>query len=113
MVDNTFMGPIFSSPMKHGADIVVYSATKFFGGHSDLVAGIVMGSKELIGQVKVTRTVLGSNSDPDTTWLIHRSLGTLQIRMEKQQENAKKIVDFPPPPPQRGACGVPGAGVHG
>ncbi|MBK8794390.1 MAG: aminotransferase class I/II-fold pyridoxal phosphate-dependent enzyme [Holophaga sp.] len=94
MMDNTFMGPIFSTPIQQGADLVLYSATKFFGGHSDLVAGIVMGRKELMGQVKVMRTILGSNSDPDTAWLIHRSLGTLQIRMEKQQENALKIVEF-------------------
>lgn len=93
-VDNTFMGPIFSSPREFGADLILYSATKFIGGHSDIVAGLAMGSRELIGQVKVTRTVLGSNSDPDTAWLILRSLGTLQIRMEKQQENALRIVEF-------------------
>ena len=78
MVDNTFMGPIFSKPLQHGADILLYSATKFFGGHSDVVAGIAMGSKALMGQVKVMRTILGSNSDPDSAWLVHRSLGTLQ-----------------------------------
>ena len=94
MMDNTFMGPIFSTPIQQGADLILYSATKFFGGHSDLVAGIVMGRKDLMSQVKVMRTILGSNSDPDTAWLIHRSLGTLQIRMEKQQEIAIKIVEF-------------------
>lgn len=94
MVDNTFMGPIFCHPLDLGADLLLYSATKFFGGHSDLVAGIAMGSKEIMGMVKVMRTILGSNSDPDTAWLIHRSLATLQIRMEKQQENAVKIVDY-------------------
>ena len=94
MVDNTFLGPIFLSPLKLGADLLLYSATKFIGGHSDVVAGIAMGSKELLGHVKVMRTILGSNTDPDTAWLINRSLGTLQIRMEKQQENALKIVEF-------------------
>ena len=94
MVDNTFMGPIFSKPLALGADILLYSATKFFGGQSDLVAGIAMGSAALVGQIKVMRTILGSNSDPDTAWLIQRSLGTLQIRMEKQQEGALKIVEF-------------------
>lgn len=94
MVDNTFMGPIFCSPIKLGADIVLYSATKFFGGHSDLVAGLSMGSGEDMALIKAYRTILGSNSDPDTAWLIHRSLGTLQIRMENQQKNAKKIVEF-------------------
>ncbi len=94
MVDNTFMGPIFSNPLKLGADLVLYSATKFFGGHSDLVAGITMGSKALMGPVKVFRTILGSIADPDTAWLIHRSLATLQLRMEHQQESALKIVEF-------------------
>lgn len=94
MVDNTFMGPIFSSPLKLGADIVLYSATKFFGGHSDLVAGLAMGSKSDLAIIKAYRTILGSNSDPDTAWLIHRSLGTLQIRMENQQKSAVKIVEF-------------------
>jgi len=93
-VDNTMMGPVFSSPLKLGADIVLYSATKFFGGHSDLVAGLSMGRKELMSQVKLYRTILGSTSDPDTAWLIHRSLGTLQLRMENQQKNAVKIVDM-------------------
>lgn len=94
IVDNTFMGPIFSKPLHHGADVLVYSATKFFGGHSDVVAGIAMGSAALVSQIKVMRTILGSNSDPDSAWLIHRSLGTLQLRMEKQQESTLRIVDF-------------------
>jgi len=94
LVDNTFMGPLFQQPLELGAHLVLYSATKFFGGHSDLVAGLAMGSVELVGQVKVMRTILGSNSDPDTAWLIHRSLGTLQLRMEKQQEHARRIVGF-------------------
>jgi methionine-gamma-lyase len=94
IVDNTFMGPIFSKPLDLGADILVYSATKFFGGHSDVVAGVAMGTKERVGQIKVMRTILGSISDPDTAWLIQRSLGTLQLRMEKQQESTLRIVDF-------------------
>lgn len=94
VVDNTFLGPIFSRPRDLGADIVLYSATKFIGGHSDLVAGIAMGSREAIDKIKATRTILGANSDPDTAWLILRSLGTLQLRMEKQQESAIRLVDF-------------------
>ncbi|BDU77741.1 trans-sulfuration enzyme family protein [Mesoterricola sediminis] len=94
MVDNTFMGPIFSRPLDQGADVILYSATKFLGGHSDLVAGVAMGSAELVGQIKVMRTILGSNSDPDTAWLIQRSLGTLQLRMEHQQESAQRIAEF-------------------
>ncbi len=93
-VDNTFMGPIFSRPKELGADVILYSATKFIGGHSDLVAGVAMASKEAIGKIKATRTILGANSDADTAWLILRSLGTLQLRMEKQQENALLLVKF-------------------
>lgn len=109
MVDNTFMGPIFCKPLALGADILLYSATKFFGGHSDLVAGIAMGSAALVGQIKVMRTILGSNSDPDTAWLIHRSLGTLQIRMEKQQESALRIVEFLRQHPKVQAVAYPGS----
>jgi methionine-gamma-lyase len=94
MVDNTFLGPLFHRPLALGADIVLYSATKFFGGHSDAVAGLALASAELMGPIKVMRTILGSNSDPDTAWLIGRSLGTLQLRMEKQQENALRVVDL-------------------
>jgi methionine-gamma-lyase len=108
IVDNTFLGPIFCQPLNLGAHILVYSATKFFGGHSDLVAGIAMGSKEDVGLIKVFRTILGSNSDPDTAWLIHRSLATLQIRMEKQQENAVKIVEFLRRHPKVQAVAYPG-----
>jgi len=93
LVDNTFLGPIFSQPLRHGADVVLYSATKFFGGHSDLVAGLAMGAAAIVNQVRATRTILGSMSDPDTAWLIHRSLGTLQLRMEKQQDNTVRLVE--------------------
>ncbi|MGA2081707.1 MAG: aminotransferase class I/II-fold pyridoxal phosphate-dependent enzyme [Holophaga sp.] len=113
IVDNTFMGPMFSKPLQYGADILVYSATKFFGGHSDVVAGVAMGSKELMGQVKVTRTILGSCTDPDTAWLIHRSLGTLQIRMEKQQESTLRIVEFLRSHPKVTLVAYPGAKAMG
>jgi methionine-gamma-lyase len=94
LIDNTFLGPIFSQPLRHGADVVLYSATKFFGGHSDLVAGLALGPAAIINSVRATRTILGSMSDPDTAWLISRSLGTLQLRMEKQQANTVRLVDL-------------------
>eukprot|EP01105_Mastigella_eilhardi_P005200 TRINITY_DN16963_c0_g1_i1.p1 TRINITY_DN16963_c0_g1~~TRINITY_DN16963_c0_g1_i1.p1 ORF type:complete len:439 (+),score=142.89 TRINITY_DN16963_c0_g1_i1:58-1374(+) len=93
-VDNTFLGPIFTSPLQFGADVVIYSATKFLGGHSDVVAGAALGSHALIGQIKGYRCILGSNSDPDTAWLIQRSLPTLQLRMERQQSNALRLFDY-------------------
>jgi len=94
IVDNTFCGPVFCQPHKWGADVVLYSATKFIGGHSDVVAGVATGSVELVSKIKVMRTVLGSITDPDSAWLLTRSLSTLELRMRAEAENAKKIVDF-------------------
>ncbi|BDU73873.1 trans-sulfuration enzyme family protein [Mesoterricola silvestris] len=113
VVDNTFMGPIFSKPLALGADVILYSATKFLGGHSDLVAGVAMGSAALVGQIKVMRTILGSNSDPDTAWLIQRSLGTLQLRMEQQQASARRIVDFLLTHPKVQSVAYPGSPAMG
>ena len=95
-VDNTYMGPLWSSPMEHGADLVVYSATKYIGGHSDLIAGAVNGNAELMGRVKVLRTFLGNMANPHTCWLLLRSLETLKIRMEQQQRSAQEIAQFLP-----------------
>ena len=94
VVDNTFLGPLWQQPLHHGADLVIYSATKFIGGHSDLIAGVCLGSKELVGRVKVLRTFLGTILDPWTCWLLMRSLETLKIRMTEQMENAQKIALF-------------------
>jgi methionine-gamma-lyase len=93
-VDNTYMGPVWSKPLEIGADLVVYSATKFIGGHSDLIAGAVMGNAELMLRVKTLRTFLGNMVSPHTAWLMLRSLETLKIRMEKQSRNAEKVADF-------------------
>ena len=94
MVDNTFLGPMFQHPLKHGADIVLYSATKYIGGHSDLIAGAALGSHELMTRVTETRTILGTMATPLTGWLMMRSLETLSLRMTRQMENAKKVAAF-------------------
>ena len=93
-VDNTFLGPLFQHPLEFGADLVVYSATKFIGGHSDLIAGAVLGSEEMIKRVLQTRTFLGTASEPWTGWLILRSLETLKLRMTSQMKNARYVADF-------------------
>lgn len=93
-VDNTFMGPIWCSPLQHGADIVIYSATKYIGGHSDLIAGAVLGNQAIMQRVKVLRTFLGNMASPHTCWLLLRSLETLKVRMEQQARNAKKVAEF-------------------
>ncbi len=94
MVDNTFLGPLWQRPLDHGADIVIYSLTKYVGGHSDLVAGGVVGSTELLTPIAGFRTILGTMCDPQTGWMILRSLETLQLRMTRSCENAKRIAFF-------------------
>lgn len=92
-VDNTYMGPLWSHPIAHGADLVLYSATKFIGGHSDVIAGAVLGNTHLLKRMKVMRTFLGNMASPHTCWLLLRSLETLKVRMERQASNAQKIAD--------------------
>ncbi len=93
-VDNTYMGPLWSQPLKHGADIVLYSATKYIGGHSDVIAGAVLGNFEIIQRVKTLRTFLGNMPSPHTCWLLLRSLETLKVRMEQQMQNANIIAKY-------------------
>lgn len=90
-VDNTYMGPLWCKPMDHGADLVLYSATKYLGGHSDLIAGAIVGSADHIAQIKGMRTFLGNMPSPNTCWLLMRSLETLKIRMTQQEKNAVVI----------------------
>jgi methionine-gamma-lyase len=93
-VDNTYMGPLWQHPLKHGADLVLYSATKYIGGHSDVIAGACLGSKEVIARIKTLRTFLGNMAGPWTGWLLLRSLETLKVRMEQQARNAEVIANF-------------------
>ena len=93
-VDNTYMGPLWQHPLKHGADFALYSATKYIGGHSDVIAGACCGSNEVISRVKVLRTFLGNMAAPQTGWLLMRSLETLKIRMEQQASNAQKVSEY-------------------
>jgi methionine-gamma-lyase len=94
IVDNTYMGPLWSHPLKHGADMVVYSATKYIGGHSDVIAGACLGSKELMTRVRTLRTFLGNMAGPWTGWLLMRSLETLKVRMEAQARGAEVVANF-------------------
>lgn len=93
-VDNTYMGPVWQHPLKHGADLVLYSATKYIGGHSDVIAGACLGSKQLMARVKGLRTFLGNMAGPWTGWLLMRSLETLKIRMEQAALNASHVARF-------------------
>ncbi len=93
-IDNTFLGPLWSKPLAHGADIVLYSLTKYAGGHSDLVAGGVVGSKHWLGPIRMMRNTIGTICDPHTAWMLLRSLETVELRMSRAGENAAKVCAF-------------------
>lgn len=93
-IDNTFLGPLWQQPLQHGADICVYSLTKYAGGHSDLVAGSVVGSARLLGPVRSMRNVIGTILDPHSAWMLLRSLETLELRMSRAGENAERVCAF-------------------
>ena len=93
-IDNTFLGPLWAQPLRSGADLSVYSLTKYAGGHSDLVAGGITGSKDLINQIRMLRNTIGTITDPNTAWMLLRSLETLELRMEKAGRNAEQVCAF-------------------
>lgn len=93
-VDNTFLGPLWQHPLRHGAHLVLYSATKYIGGHSDVIAGACLGSRAHLARVRAMRTFLGTMAGPWTGWLLLRSLETLKLRMTSQMKNARYVADF-------------------
>jgi methionine-gamma-lyase len=93
-IDNTFLGPIWLQPLRHGADLVVYSLTKYAGGHSDLVAGGVLGAKKWLDPIRMMRNTIGTICDPNTAWMLLRSLETLELRMNRAGENAVTVCAY-------------------
>jgi methionine-gamma-lyase len=93
-IDNTFLGPLWAKPLAQGADLTIYSLTKYAGGHSDLVAGGLVGRKDLIDKVRSMRNTIGTICDPNTAWMLLRSLETLELRMDKAGANAEKVCAF-------------------
>jgi methionine-gamma-lyase len=94
VVDNTLLGPLFQKPLKQGADISLLSLTKYVGGHSDLVGGSISGAADLITQVKRWRGALGTQLDPNSCWMLMRSLETLDVRMKRANENARIVAEY-------------------
>lgn len=94
IVDNTFATPAVAQPLKWGADIVVYSATKYLGGHSDFIGGAVMSNKENMEHIHRFFTLYGSIMSPFDAWLLARSMRTLELRMKQHSENALKVAKF-------------------
>ncbi len=94
VVDNTFLGPVFQSPLQFGLDLVVYSATKFLAGHSDMLGGVVLGrDPEPITALRGSRAVLGNILQPDECWILDSRLPTVDLRMVRQSKNAQRVAE--------------------
>jgi len=94
MIDSTFGTPINQRPAEFGIDLVMHSGTKYLGGHSDLICGVVAGRRELMQRIWETRTTLGNCMDPHASWVLVRGLKTLAVRVARQNENAQGVAGF-------------------
>jgi len=94
MIDNTFASPVNQNPIAFGIDVVLHSATKYLGGHSDICAGAVLGSQQTIDTVFETAKNLGGNLSDYTVWLLERSIKTLYLRVQAQNANAQQLAEF-------------------
>jgi methionine-gamma-lyase len=113
VVDNTFLTPVLQQPAKFGIDIVIHSATKYLNGHGDVVAGIICGTKEMIGEIKMTALKdIGATMSPHDAWLILRGIKTLPIRMERHCNNAQRVAEFLEQHPKIDKVYYPGLASH-
>jgi cystathionine beta-lyase/cystathionine gamma-synthase len=94
MIDATFGTPINQHPAEFGIDLVMHSGTKYLGGHTDLICGVVAGRADLIQKIHATRTTLGNCMDPHASWMLVRGLKTLALRVARQNENALRVAQF-------------------
>ncbi|MHC4924125.1 MAG: trans-sulfuration enzyme family protein [Planctomycetota bacterium] len=93
-VDNTFLGPVFQHPIAMGADLAIYSATKYLAGFSDMLGGVVLGKDtDVVTRIRGTRAILGNIRQPDECWLLDSRLATVNLRMNRQSKNAERIVE--------------------
>ncbi|WP_323001201.1 cystathionine gamma-synthase family protein [Denitromonas sp.] len=94
MCDNTLLGPLFQQPLRHGIDLVIYSLTKYVGGHSDLIAGAVTGAQAQLKRLRQWRSTTGCMLDPQSSWLLARSMETLGLRMRRAAASADAVAQW-------------------
>jgi cystathionine beta-lyase/cystathionine gamma-synthase len=94
LIDSTFATPINQRPLEFGIDVVLHAATKYLGGHTDLICGVAAGHQDVIDQIKATRTTLGGVMDPHAAFLLLRGIKTLAVRVERQNESALRVAEF-------------------
>ncbi|MEM4701151.1 MAG: PLP-dependent transferase, partial [Candidatus Bathyarchaeia archaeon] len=112
VVDSTLATPYNLTPIKFGIDVVVHSATKYLGGHNDITAGIVCGSKDFVQNLKRNRKILGGTLDPAAAWLLLRGLKTLVLRMERHNKNGMQVAKFLEKHPKVAKVYYPGLPSH-
>jgi cystathionine gamma-synthase len=112
VVDNTFATPINQNPAQLGADLVIHSATKYLGGHNDVLGGIVCGKQDLVDEIYRYRELTGPSLDPFSAYLLLRSLKTLALRVQRQNENAQAIAEFLESHPLVNRVYYPGLASH-
>lgn len=112
MCDNSWATPIFQNPHALGVDIVLHSASKYLGGHSDLLAGVVAGRKEHLEPIRHTRELLGGVLDPIAGWLLLRGLRTLPVRMERAHKSGLQVAEWLAAQPQIAKVNHPGLPTH-
>lgn len=112
IVDNTFATPLLLRPLEHGADFVIHSATKYFGGHGDLTGGIVITGEEFAGELHHVARLVGSNLGPFEAWLALRGLKTLPLRFARQCENAQALAEWLGASPHVQEVFYPGLAAH-
>jgi methionine-gamma-lyase len=112
VVDSTFASPYNQTPLALGADLVVHSATKYLGGHSDVTAGVVVGRADLVGRARQLLRLYGAVLDPFAAWLVLRGLKTLGLRMERHNANAQRLAEFLADHPQVARVNYPGLPAH-
>lgn len=113
IADNTFATPFNLRPLELGVDLVIHSATKYLGGHSDLTAGLIVGKRETVERARLNTTKLyGGNIAPQTAWLVLRGIKTLALRMERHNQNASAIANMLSAHPKIKAVFYPGLEKH-
>jgi cystathionine beta-lyase/cystathionine gamma-synthase len=112
IIDNTFATPVNFRPIEHGFDLSIHSCTKYMNGHSDIVAGAIMGRRELVERVKHKLDHLGGSLDPHAAYLLHRGVKTLWVRVRHQNESALAIAKFLASRPEIARVNYPGLPTH-
>ena len=112
IIDATFATPYNARPLEWGVDLVMHSATKYLGGHNDLLAGAVLGSRDLVGGIRALQATTGATVDPFAAYLLVRGLKTFALRMERQNTNAQALAEFLAGHPRVAAVHYPGLPTH-